>query len=140
MHVVVADTNVLVSSIIGKSYPSYIVYELILKRKITLVLSDHVWDEYLATFSSKKFSRIPFFAGDSLELLEDIKSISISNNPKIKLELLSDPDDNKFLELAFTSKADFLITGNTKHFPFGKFQNTEIISPANYWQKYWSEQ
>ena len=56
----------------------------------------------------------------------------------IAFKILNDADDDKFLELAFSSNADFLITGNTKHFPFGKFQNTEIISPANYYKKHWS--
>jgi predicted nucleic acid-binding protein len=38
----------------------------------------------------------------------------------------TDPDDNKFLECADAARADYLITGNQKHFP--KFwKKTKVI-------------
>ncbi|MGC8495032.1 MAG: PIN domain-containing protein [Syntrophobacteraceae bacterium] len=43
-----------------------------------------------------------------------------------------DPEDNKFLECAVEAEADFLITGNTKHFPPGKFQETVILNPTQF--------
>lgn len=52
-------------------------------------------------------------------------------------ELLTDPSDNKFLDLALSASADFLITGNLKHFPFNRLENTEILSPEKYWNTYW---
>jgi predicted nucleic acid-binding protein len=38
----------------------------------------------------------------------------------------SDPDDNMFLECAQAAKADYLITGNTGHFP-ERWKYTELI-------------
>lgn len=42
------------------------------------------------------------------------------------------PADNKFLECAFTTKADFLITDNTKHFSFKTFHHTDIVTPSEF--------
>jgi predicted nucleic acid-binding protein len=44
----------------------------------------------------------------------------------------ADPADNKFLECALESKADYLITGNIRHFPFKKFHDTQVITPKDF--------
>lgn len=41
-------------------------------------------------------------------------------------------NDNKFLDCAFESKAGFVVTGNSRHFNIRKFENTLIISPADF--------
>ncbi|MDE3076107.1 MAG: PIN domain-containing protein, partial [Chloroflexota bacterium] len=43
---------------------------------------------------------------------------------------LPDPDDLPFLEVALTSQADVLVTGNSKHFPTDQCHGIEILSPA----------
>ena len=40
-----------------------------------------------------------------------------------------DPGDLPFLEVAAISEADFLITGNTAHFP-KKINHTKVVSPS----------
>lgn len=137
MHILIVDTNVIVSSLLGKSYPFLIVRDLILKEKVACVVSESVLEEYRQTLFSIKFMKVPLFSSESMELLKDIQSVSIPFESKIQLNVLKDPDDNKFLELAVECKANFLVTGNSKHFPFGEFMGTEIISPGNYWRKFW---
>jgi len=137
MHIVVAYTNIIVSSLIGKSFPFQIVRELILKKKVVCALSEEVLREYTNIISYAKFSVFPKFRDESIELIEDIESVSILIKPRKKFSMLVDKDDNKFLDLAYSANADFLITGNSKHFPYGKFENTEIISPQKYWATYW---
>ena len=48
------------------------------------------------------------------------------------LVIEADPEDNKFLEAAQEVKADFVITGDTKHFPSGKFKKSRIVTPAEF--------
>jgi len=38
------------------------------------------------------------------------------------------------LELAYESNADFLITGNSVDFTMTHYENTQIISPRNFWE------
>jgi predicted nucleic acid-binding protein len=42
-----------------------------------------------------------------------------------------DPDDDKFLECAGAARADYLVTGNQRHFP--KFwKKTKVITPREF--------
>jgi predicted nucleic acid-binding protein len=42
-----------------------------------------------------------------------------------------DPDDNRFLECADTARADYLVTGNLRHFP-RFWKKTKIITPREF--------
>jgi predicted nucleic acid-binding protein len=48
------------------------------------------------------------------------------------VNVCSDPDDDKFLELALEAKATYLITGNTEHFPSEPYKGIRIVSPAEF--------
>ncbi len=51
--------------------------------------------------------------------------------PLARSRLTSDPDDNIFVECADAARADFLITGNRKHFP-AFWKNTKIVTPREF--------
>jgi len=66
-------------------------------------------------------------------ILGEFKKEALWVCPKTRLDIIkADPEDNRFLECAEEAKADFLITGNTKHFPFRRFRRTHIVSPAEF--------
>ncbi|MGO4879570.1 MAG: putative toxin-antitoxin system toxin component, PIN family [Bryobacteraceae bacterium] len=46
------------------------------------------------------------------------------------LEAQDDPD-NRFLECAVAAGADFLITGNTRHFP-ARFESIRVVTPRQF--------
>ena len=51
--------------------------------------------------------------------------------PVRRLQVANDPDDNKFLESADAASADYLLTGNQRHFP--KFwKKTKVITPREF--------
>ncbi|HEX9825668.1 MAG TPA: hypothetical protein VGA80_03645 [Flavobacteriaceae bacterium] len=49
-------------------------------------------------------------------------------NTRIKVETKDEPD-NRLLELADISKADFIITGNTNDFTMEIYNKTRIVTP-----------
>ena len=51
--------------------------------------------------------------------------------PSRRLEVSSDPDDNRFLECADAARADYLVTGNLRHFP-RFWKKTKIITPREF--------
>ena len=60
-----------------------------------------------------------------------IKNRSFTVAPTRRLEVTSDPDGNIFLECVDAARADYLVTGNLKHFP--KFwKTTKIITPRDF--------
>jgi predicted nucleic acid-binding protein len=53
--------------------------------------------------------------------------------PKVQVNVVKvDPADNKFLECALACQADFLITGNIRHFPFKEFHQTRVVNPGDF--------
>ncbi|MFZ0807704.1 MAG: hypothetical protein WAN03_16035 [Candidatus Sulfotelmatobacter sp.] len=48
-------------------------------------------------------------------------------SPQRVLAVASDPDDNRFLESAELAKADFLVTGNERHFP-KQWRQTHLVN------------
>ena len=93
--------------------------------------------KYRGVLSRRKFQSKEGFQIASEKLLESVEEIAISIIPGVSLDMLQDKSDNKFLELALSCEADFLVTGSQKHFPFKRLENTQIFSPKEYWDRYW---
>jgi len=65
------------------------------------------------------------------QLLQFIRSHSHPVKPLRALQVAKDPDDNKFLECADSARADYLVTGNQRHFP--KFwKKTKMITSREF--------
>jgi putative PIN family toxin of toxin-antitoxin system len=136
MQKVVVDTNVMVSSLIQKSFPYKIINELFIEGKIALCVSEKLMAEYYEVLRRPKFAVYYDFVGRAEALLADIETKAMMYFPEITIDLLSDKDDNMILELAETCSADYIITGNTTDFTFSDFKNTKIITPKEYWLIY----
>ncbi|MDD5641907.1 MAG: PIN domain-containing protein, partial [Syntrophales bacterium] len=62
-----------------------------------------------------------------------LKKAAVWVDPKVPVNVVKmDPADNKFLECALACQADFLITGNTKHFSFKEFHQTKVVGPGEF--------
>ncbi|MBX2966741.1 MAG: putative toxin-antitoxin system toxin component, PIN family [Cyclobacteriaceae bacterium] len=136
MQKLVIDTNVFVSALIQKGYSYLIVNDIFIAGKIELCISDELLQEYYTVFNRKRFSKYPDFHDRVQKLIADIETKSSLFTPKKKITLISDVDDNKLLELADESKADFLITGNTNDFTIQKYKRTKIVTPREYWENF----
>jgi len=136
MQKVIIDTNVLVSSLIQKSYPHYIVYGLFLSDKFKLCISEGLFEEYEDVLHRRKFTKYPNFYKSADFLLKYIGENSAFFSPTIHISMLEDEDDNMLLELADESKAHFLITGNVNDFVIPRYKETLIVSPVDYWENY----
>ena len=65
------------------------------------------------------------------QLLQLIQNHSYTVAPTSHIDVASDADDNMFLECADAARADYLVTGNRKHFP--KFwKKTKIITSREF--------
>lgn len=131
---VIVDTNVLVSSLIQRSYPFLVVQFLIKSKKINLCLSNSLLEEYDDVLSRKKFIKYPFFVENAKDLLSDFNEKAEKYYPSLTIDVLEDESDNRFLELAEACNADYLITGNTKHFPMKEYKSTKIVSPKEFYE------
>ncbi len=136
MQKIILDTNVLVSALIQKSYPYYIVYNIFSGIEVELCISDPLMQEYYEVLNRRKFSRYPDFLIKAEGLLATIERKATIFKPSIILNIIGDLADNRLLELAEESEADFLITGNTNDLTISNYKETQIISPKDYYENH----
>jgi uncharacterized protein len=132
---VVLDTNVIVSAHLKEEGLERFVLDLALARKLQLFLSDKILEEYEGVLARATFKLNPAKVAASLRLLEKAATMIY---PQKKITAAKDPDDNKFLECAADAQADYLVTGNKKHFP-KQWQQTRIINARELLQEITAE-
>jgi putative PIN family toxin of toxin-antitoxin system len=121
----VLDTNVVVSAALQEEGFPRTVLTISLTRPARLYISQSILDEYAEVLFRGEFD-IP--RGERLRLLQLIKNRSFLVSPYRRLEVTSDPDDNIFVECADAARADYLVTGNRRHFP-RFWKGTKVITP-----------
>ncbi len=136
MQKIVIDTNVIVSALIQRSYPNFIINELFIEQKFQLCISDELMAEYYEVLARPKFVKFQDFFIRAESLLADIETKATKYFPTITLDLISDDDDNMILELADECGADFVITGNTTDFTFTTYKQTKIVTPKEFWEHF----
>jgi len=136
MQKVIIDTNVIVSSLIQKNYPYRIIFDLFIEDKICLCVSPLLLAEYYNVLERPKFAQFNEFTAKAKTVLANIEIKAENYEPHITLNLISDKDDNKILELADECEADFIITGNTSDFTFPEYKQTKIVTPKDYWENH----
>ncbi len=58
---------------------------------------------------------------------------------KRQIKIVRDPEDNKILESAAESEAEYLITSDNDLLTLGEYKNIQIINPSQFWAKYKDE-
>jgi putative PIN family toxin of toxin-antitoxin system len=126
---VVLDTNVVISAAIKPGGLEARIVELVAARRITLCLSAAVISEYEVVFARPKFARID--PTRIIRLLQLLKSEAITVMPQKSVTASKDESDNRFLECAEAADAQYLITGNNKHFP-KSLKSTLVINAREF--------
>ena len=120
----ILDTNVVVSGVLKPKGLERTALTFSLTPPASLYVSEAILAEYTEVLSRPEL-RLP--ANERRLAMELIAGRSKLVVPTRKLEISPDPDDNVFLECAEAARADYLITGNTRHFP-RYWRNTKIIN------------
>lgn len=136
MNKLILDTNIIISSLIQKNYP-YLILEHCIEGYAQVCVSSPILQEYLNVVARDKFTRYPDFKANADFLLTRLSELFIFYKPQNRLDVIKkDEPDNRLLELAEASNADFIITGNTNDFKMKKYKMTRIVSPREYWENY----
>lgn len=133
MQKIILDTNVIISALISNAVPTRILYDVVFKQQVETCLSSAIFEEYVEVLGRDKFARFPEFKRKADVVLLRMQDLATFYSTDRKVDLLTDASDNKFLELAAVSSADFLITGNTLDFTITEFEATRIVTPREYW-------
>ncbi|MFZ0516883.1 MAG: putative toxin-antitoxin system toxin component, PIN family [Acidobacteriaceae bacterium] len=124
----VIDTNVIVSAALKPESLQRTTFLIALRKPCRLYVSEPILEEYADVLSRPELG---IRKGIRLQLLQLIKNQCRMVVPARRLEVAGDPDDNRFLECADAAGADYLITGNQKHFP-AFWKKTKIITSREF--------
>ncbi len=64
-----------------------------------------------------------------------LTQINLVQNRK-QINIVRDPEDNKILESAVEANAQFLVTRDNDLLSLVKYENIEIVTPAEFWNRY----
>jgi putative PIN family toxin of toxin-antitoxin system len=124
----VIDTNVLVSAAIKAAGLQRTVFLIAISKPARLYVSHPIMEEYSEVLARPE---LRIRKGLRLQLLQLIKNHSRTVVPIRRLEATSDPEDNIFLECADAARADYLVTGDQKHFP-RFWKKTKVVTPREF--------
>ena len=137
MKKIVIDTNILVSAAIGNGASTKILYDIIFDPDIEVCICENVLAEYNRVSEYNRIQKkYPLYRIKLKEMIESLQIIGVKYFPSQTFALIKDISDNKFLDLAYESKANYLITGNHKDFTISQFEETKILSPQQFCELY----
>ncbi len=110
---VVVDTNVLVSALMSPSGLPAIVLLLAIQRQFEICVSAEVLAEYEDVLGRPE---LKLRSGEVDAAMRQIKAIAHVVEPARRLRISTDDADNRFYECAEAAAADYLVTGNRRHF------------------------
>lgn len=122
---IVIDTNVLISAALKPLGPQALVINLVAFRAVELFVSKAVLAEYQEVFRRPKFAHLD--QREVAVLLALIEREATTVTPAKRLTISKHDSDNRFYECAHAAGADYIVTGNSKHF-VEPHKNTRIIS------------
>lgn len=124
----VIDTNILVSAALKPDGLQRTVLVLALTKPARLYVTESILAEYQEVLLRRE---LKIRKGLQQQLLQLIKNRAQLVNPGRALQVAKDRDDDKFLECADAARADYLITGNPRHFP-EFWKSTKVITSREF--------
>lgn len=104
----VIDTNIFISCLL-KSPANSAIYHAFKEGKFTLIVSDKLLEEIKEVFRTKELKVNPL---DIEELITVIGLKAITVNPRTKLNICRDKEDNFIIETAVEAKATHIVTND----------------------------
>jgi putative PIN family toxin of toxin-antitoxin system len=122
---VVIDTNVIVSALINANGIPAKILALALNGKTKILYDNRIIFEYIDVLSRKDFGFNPEIVNDIIDYFRN--EGEFVNSEYLDIEFI-DETDKKFYEVHKFGEAQYLITGNIKHFP----KEDSIITPKDF--------
>jgi putative PIN family toxin of toxin-antitoxin system len=120
---IVLDTNIVVSALLNEDGLEAAVLDLVMNKRLTLIVSEPILAEYSEVLQRPKLG---FDPRQTEYALTQIRQVARFVTPTHPVSVSRDEPDNRFLECVEAGSADFLVTGNTRHFPKA-WKKTQVV-------------
>jgi putative PIN family toxin of toxin-antitoxin system len=121
---IVLDTNVVVSAMLSRQGNEALALRLARAGVFLVCVSQVILEEYELVLRRPAF-RLP--SSSVSDLLDYLRTEALVVNPSIRLSVSPHDDDNRFLECAEAAAAQFVVTGNKRHFP-SEWKGSRIVN------------
>jgi uncharacterized protein len=128
IHRIVIDTNIYISAIFWGGKPREVV-DLGRSEKLLIFTSLEIQTE----IHRKLRTKFGFSEDEIAQILLDFSTFTnlITTHEKISI-INDDPDDNKFIECAVSSKAHFIVTGDKHLLNLDMYKEIKILKAADF--------
>ena len=124
----VLGTNVVISATLKPEGLQRTVFLLAISRPARLYVSEAILAEYRMDLARPE---LRIRKGLQMQFLDLVENRAQLVSPTRLVRASRDPDDDTFLECADEARADYLVTGNLRHFP--KFwKATKVVSAREF--------
>lgn len=130
---IVLDTNVIVSGLLNPHGKPGTILQMVASRAVTICYDARIIDEYREVLLRPKF---PISEAEVDATLEQIEAAGHLVTTTPLPQNLPDPDDEPFLEVALAGGAEYLITGNVRHYPEDRRRGGRVVSPVEFVELY----
>jgi putative PIN family toxin of toxin-antitoxin system len=134
----VIDTNVIVSALIsrhlGRASASYLVYQALLERRLTLVSSVVTLEELEEVLNREAIARLHHLSSDQVgELVDNLATISdlVAGDVSV-VAVPDDPKDDKFVAAAIEGQADYIVSGDNHLLNLKEYHSISILTPREF--------
>lgn len=141
---IVLDTNVLISSLFKKESTSAQILALWRQQAVELLISSEGLAEIERVLTYPKVrKRLVYSDKEVHDFINLLKCVGTIIRPDFMTPLVgADPDDDKFVALALTGHAQYLISGDGHLLDIGRVGDLQIVTPRvflNWWQTHKTE-
>jgi putative PIN family toxin of toxin-antitoxin system len=126
---IVLDTNVLVAALLSPFGGPAQLLQLILTGRLGLCVDARILVEYREVLARSKFDFDAQLIADVMDFIEQTGEVVA---PLPWPVALPDQADAMFLEAAHAGQADYLVTGNLRHFPVRSRRTVNVVNPAQF--------
>ena len=130
----VVDTNLLVSGLISPRAAPARIIDSWHKRKFILITSGEILKELQRVLTYPKIAKK--YHLDKRKVEEYLRGFSAFAKiclPTKRLTVIKDdPEDNKFIEVALFSGADFIVSGNHHLLDLGEYRGIKILTASQF--------
>lgn len=120
------DTNVLVSGVLSPHGPPAAILRAVLLERVIVCFDERILSEYREVLMRGRFGFDTELVNDLLDFIEAAGEPTLAAPLKLQLP---DQGDAMFVEVASAAEADFLVTGNIKHFPARQRRGIAVLTP-----------
>jgi putative PIN family toxin of toxin-antitoxin system len=129
----VVDTNVIVSGILTPNGPPGRITQMVISGELLLLVDARTISEYARVLRRPE---LDLRTSDVDAFFDQVMRLGVIVATSPLPDRLPHADDEPFLEIAVAAGAEYLVTGNTAHFPKRLRQGVAVVSPREFIEAY----